>query len=640
MDMLKRPDAAELTDTGRFYLQVGYNEIFELGQSAWSGAQYAPSDRVEKKKDESVAVLDPIGRVIRQLEIDRKKDSQVKKRKQLDSITEYLARLAEEEHIRVKPLWLPPMPPRPLVDELEARYPAEPGAPGVLNPLIGMVDDPMNQSQKGMYLPLTQEGNVIVYGAAGSGKTTFLTTMCYSLLKHFTPEEVNLYLLDFGSEVLKCFSEAPQVGDVLFSYEREKVVNLFRMLYSELERRKRVCSEYGGDFLAMLRSGEEKMPCVVVGIQNYSGFSENFDELEEQLSYLTREGTKYGIYFVITALTTNAVRYRMMQNFRQLFVLQLNDQSEYSGVLGSVGGLYPAKMKGRGIFKQDSVYEFQLAFVSESDPVMDAVRRYARQLREGWSGAAAPKVPILPETVDLDFVKDFVPKEAVAVYPVGVDKGTLQVCTYPFEKQMVTFLLSRSDASDFVGALCRVIAAGKIPLTVLDPGKNLGEPVVNARVITDGFDQEIGEWFRELVDRHNRWKDAREQNLPAPVFEKKILLVHGLAALRELLSPDALDKFKVFLEKCQPAFGVTFLFSAQPDQVSSFSFEPWFRALGTLNNGIWIGSGIADQYQLKIAKITNQLYEELEMNFGYVVTNGKPRLVKLLSDAKEESEDG
>jgi S-DNA-T family DNA segregation ATPase FtsK/SpoIIIE len=37
MDMLKRPDAAELTDTGRFYLQVGYNELFEMGQSAWAG---------------------------------------------------------------------------------------------------------------------------------------------------------------------------------------------------------------------------------------------------------------------------------------------------------------------------------------------------------------------------------------------------------------------------------------------------------------------------------------------------------------------------------------------------------------------------------------------------------------------------
>lgn len=641
MDMLKRPDAAELTDTGRFYLQVGYNEIFELGQSAWSGAAYEPSDRVETKKDLSIAVLDPIGRVIKQVEIERKKQTKAKKEKQLDSITQYLAQLAQEEEIQVKPLWLPPMPPRPLVEELEEQYPAERPEPGVLMPLIGMLDDPMNQCQKPLYLPLTQEGNVIVYGSAGSGKTTFLTTMCYSLLKHYTAQEVNLYLLDFGSEVLKCFAQAPQVGDVLFSYEREKVVNLFKMLTTEIEQRKKVCAEYGGDFLSMVRQGGEKMPSIVVGIQNYSGFSENFDDLEEQVSYLTREGTKYGIYFVLTALTTNAVRYRMMQNFRQLLVLQLNDQSEYSGILGSVGGTYPAKMKGRGILKQDNVYEFQLAFASEQEPVMDYIRQYAKQLQQQWKGPGAPKVPILPEKVDLEFVRDYLPKEKIAQYPVGVDKNTLQVCSYPFEKQMITFVMSRSDSTGFISALCGVIAAdGQIPLTVIDPNRSLEVSGENMRLVVDKLDKEIDEWFQELVYRHNTWKEAKEQNRPIPSFEKRILLVHGLSVLRESLSEDALDKFKLMLEKCQIAFGITFLFTAQADQIASFSFEPWFKALGTLNRGIWIGGGIADQYQLKIAKITNQLYEELENDFGYIVSNGKPQLVKLLADPREGDIDG
>ena len=39
MDMIKRPDAAELKNTGRFYLQVGYNELFAQGQSAWCGSK-------------------------------------------------------------------------------------------------------------------------------------------------------------------------------------------------------------------------------------------------------------------------------------------------------------------------------------------------------------------------------------------------------------------------------------------------------------------------------------------------------------------------------------------------------------------------------------------------------------------------
>ena len=57
-DMLKRPDAASLKDTGRFYLQVGYNEYFAMGQSAWCGAEYIPQDEVVQQKDESVQVID------------------------------------------------------------------------------------------------------------------------------------------------------------------------------------------------------------------------------------------------------------------------------------------------------------------------------------------------------------------------------------------------------------------------------------------------------------------------------------------------------------------------------------------------------------------------------------------------------
>lgn len=49
MDMIKCPDAASLKETGRFYLQVGYNELFALGQSAWTGAKYYPTEKRKKR---------------------------------------------------------------------------------------------------------------------------------------------------------------------------------------------------------------------------------------------------------------------------------------------------------------------------------------------------------------------------------------------------------------------------------------------------------------------------------------------------------------------------------------------------------------------------------------------------------------
>ena len=36
MEMLKRPEAASIKEAGRFYLQVGYDEYFDIGQSGWA----------------------------------------------------------------------------------------------------------------------------------------------------------------------------------------------------------------------------------------------------------------------------------------------------------------------------------------------------------------------------------------------------------------------------------------------------------------------------------------------------------------------------------------------------------------------------------------------------------------------------
>jgi S-DNA-T family DNA segregation ATPase FtsK/SpoIIIE len=66
MDMLKRPEAAELKDTGRFYLQVGYNEFFALGQSAWAGADYEPQNEVVVQRDDSIQLLDVTGQTVLQ----------------------------------------------------------------------------------------------------------------------------------------------------------------------------------------------------------------------------------------------------------------------------------------------------------------------------------------------------------------------------------------------------------------------------------------------------------------------------------------------------------------------------------------------------------------------------------------------
>lgn len=46
-EILKHRIFAEITLPGRAYLQVGNNEIYELFQSAWSGADYVETKRIK-----------------------------------------------------------------------------------------------------------------------------------------------------------------------------------------------------------------------------------------------------------------------------------------------------------------------------------------------------------------------------------------------------------------------------------------------------------------------------------------------------------------------------------------------------------------------------------------------------------------
>ncbi|MDE6030991.1 MAG: type VII secretion protein EssC, partial [Oscillospiraceae bacterium] len=228
-EMLGRPEAAALVDTGRFYLQVGYNELFEIGQSAWAGAPYYPLQKTIKDRDDSVSVINANGRVIAEANTDRFSNV-VDPPKQLDVITGYIAKYCEEEHIKRWMMWLDPIEPLIYVDALAEKYKGTACGRFELAPIVGEYDEPSHQRQEILRLPLTAEGNAIIYGSAGNGKAMFLEAMCYSLMQEHKPSEVNIYIMDFGAETLTSFAESPFVGDVILSYETEKVNNLFKLM--------------------------------------------------------------------------------------------------------------------------------------------------------------------------------------------------------------------------------------------------------------------------------------------------------------------------------------------------------------------------------------------------------------------------
>ena len=630
-DMIKCSDAAELVQTGRFYLQVGFNELFALGQSAWCGAEYQPSDEVLKPVDNSIQVVDHIGRVLLNVKPGKKRNATGEKIKQIVAIVKYLSNLAVEERISPHQLWLDPIPAKIVVRDLERKYrTTDTGL--TLCPVIGEYDDPYNQRQNVLTVPLSADGNCLVYGAAGSGKTTFVTTLCYTLIKNHTPGELNLYIMDYGTETLRVFDGAPHVGGVVVASEEEKTVNLMKMLHGEIERRKTLFSQYGGDLHSYCRLSGQTLPNIVVVINNISGFTEQYEELQDSFAILSREGIKYGVFFVVTASSTNAVRYRISQNFKTVLTMQLNDAAEYSTIVGRTEGLIPSKFEGRGLIRMDNVYEFQTAICVNVEDQYGYLRDFVAEEAKKYD-SWAKRIPVLPEVVKYRDVQEFAGN--LNRVPVGIDKQSLSIAAMDLSDKLVTPVAAQSlmDAAPFAEEWQRVLEKLQ-NVTILDM-EGIAAPKESAYTVD--YELLAQELFADMVRRNNTFKDANMDMDALEDFEEKMYVIIGFNRFMERLSEDGRDKMKVLLERGEAFYKIRFILVDSAAHFGAYNYEGWYKRHISGADGLWIGDGVTDQYLLKVNKLSSDLYQELGTEYGYLFKRGRMTQVKLLNAMEEEA---
>ena len=122
MDMIKCPDAAELKTTGRFYLQVGYNELFAMGQAAWAGAKYYPQEKRKKRIDQSINIIDNVGATIKSLNTKQNETIVASHGEEITNIIKYIIEEAKKENVSVEQLWLDRIPNIIYIDSLKKKY--------------------------------------------------------------------------------------------------------------------------------------------------------------------------------------------------------------------------------------------------------------------------------------------------------------------------------------------------------------------------------------------------------------------------------------------------------------------------------------------------------------------------------------
>lgn len=99
-------------------------------------------------------------------------------------------------------------------------------------------------------LQITQESGqntAIVIGIPGSGKSVFLHTIIASAITHYSPRELQLYLLDFSGVEFNVYAKhkLPHARVIAPEAEREFGLSILREVFEEGNRRMALCRENG-----------------------------------------------------------------------------------------------------------------------------------------------------------------------------------------------------------------------------------------------------------------------------------------------------------------------------------------------------------------------------------------------------------
>lgn len=526
VDMLKSSVATHLTQSGRGYLQVGMNEVFEQFQSAYSTTQI-PIDQELTRMNQQVYEVDMTGE---KTCIYDTRDKQQPLPLQCDVLVQAIRQYCHVHDVSVPAVIYPELADAYELQEVWMNEPAMYHVP------IGYYDNVAQQSQPVWSIDLLQ-GHVYMTGGRQSGKTTVLQSLLLSVHHYYSAETLQVYVIDCDQLALRVFEKGDLIGGYITPDDMQLCKDLFKFLKKEIANRKQLFAHLGvSQFKQYYQTKQAALPLVVVCIDNIVACQDYFDFLNEELAMIMRDGLSVGIICVLTSPTVNGLSYTLRMHIQQNIGLSGLNTEDYMGLFYNQSFL-PKVTQGRALFsKDDCMYEAQLAlFMADCSPI-EVVTRIATFLmaKKAQKQQVAKLIPTIPKAITYhEWVESGnVIATNMGHVPIGLRFDTVEPFEVSLSHQCVTLIGDKQQQTGIVqqllGYMCRQQWQKQYDIVVID----------NAQQLLASF-QSVAVYYETQA------KQAITvlETLVSEMFDKPlVVIVHHRDVVEVLLNDDALGE--------------------------------------------------------------------------------------------------
>jgi len=312
-----------------------------------------------------------------------------------------------------------PAPRRPWLDELATTYELRDLAKQAGGPVaFGLVDDPAHQAQYVAQYDPDQDGNLVILGGSGAGKSCALRTIALGATLSRDIAPVHIYAVDASSGGLEMLQVLPNVAGVLDSDDVERVGRTMKRLVALVRERLATFGEARASTLTEYRakSKERGIPRVFLLVDGYGLFQTEYMHeagrapIFQDFQEILTAGRAAGVHVVMSADRVGALHTTIQALVSRTVVLRLSDENQYGMIGLRKGALAPDSPSGRAV-DLASKKELQIAVLGGSERIDEqarAIEKLALKVpdRPEWKAEAIPRMPAqvlgseMPDSVD------------------------------------------------------------------------------------------------------------------------------------------------------------------------------------------------------------------------------------------------